>query len=573
MAALIHPMLVLLALLAALLMQSARAEAPPLVLDGSNSPALLDHSLEVLRDRTGKLSIEQIEQQPAAEFTPVVPGKSYTIDNGALWLRFDANIKSAAPHWRLTIPMPTLDDATLYYRDQDGQWVRQQAGDTRTISSRAQAGRYPVFDLSPETGKTVRYYLQIRHVRVPYSMLPRIVSDAQFVESRQNEHMLLGIYFGLAALAVLLSLGNALAYRDAAFGIFALYVAMFAGAQATYTGLAGLYVWPEWPQLNNAFGLLLLLLASATGLWFARTVIVPRRYSRALDVLMLTLMLLLPLAGLLDLLFSTPLSFLLLHLLIGMGMTALVLGVGLALFEGDRDTRWVALGFSPLLLATLLPLLRNLGVASSGFWTEYGRIIASAIEVPILFYGLHRRVSQSRNISARTTALRHADPLTGLHTSSVLLRKMRQSLATAERYQLPFALLMVNLANLGSLQKQHGRETADRAMVMAAARIRGVAQASDTVARVGDTQFALMMEGPVSVEAANDVATKLLASGLRSSNQLPGAEPLVFHIAVGHIGKGADVAVTQAEARLARMLQAVRTMDDGSRKAIRQVKF
>lgn len=573
MAALIHPMLVLLALLAALLMQSARAEVPPLVLDGNNSPALLEHSLEVLRDRTGQLSIEQIEQQPAAGFTPVVPGKSYTINNGALWLRFDVKIKSAAPHWRLTIPMPTLDDATLYYRDQDGQWVKQQAGDTRAMSSRAQAGRYPVFDISPQTAQTVRYYLQIRHVRVPYSMLPRIVSDAQFVESRQNGHMLLGIYFGLAALVIVLSLANALAYRDAAFGIFALYVAMFAGAQATYTGLAGLYAWPEWPQLNNAFGLLFLLLAAAAGLWFARTVIAPRRYSRALDVLMLTLMPLLPLAGLLDLLFASPLSFLLLHLMIGTGMAALVFGVGLALFEGDRDTRWVALGFFPVLLATLLPLLRNMGVTSSSFWTEYGRIIASAIEVPILFYGLHRRVSQSRNLSARTTALRHTDPLTGLHTASVLLQKMRQSLAMAERYQLPFALLMVNLANLASLQKQHGRETADRAMVMAAARIRGVAQASDTVARVGDAQFALMMEGPISAEAANDVATKLLASGLRSSSQLPDAEPLVFHIAVGHIGQDADVAASQAEARLAHMLQAVRTMNDGSRKAIRQVKF
>ena len=53
MAALIHPMLALLALLAALLVQPARAEAPPLVLDGNNSPALLEHSLEVLRDRTG----------------------------------------------------------------------------------------------------------------------------------------------------------------------------------------------------------------------------------------------------------------------------------------------------------------------------------------------------------------------------------------------------------------------------------------------------------------------------------------------------------------------------------------
>jgi len=564
--------LALLILLVAMAAQPLYAQsAAPLVLDQEVARVPLDASLGLLLDAGGQLTVEQIEQQPDLRFAPAVRGQHHLLGDGALWLRFDALVKSPAPHWRLTLPMPTLDDVTLYYRDPAGQWVRQQAGDTRPMSSWAQHGRYPVFDLSPEIGQSVRYYLQVRHARVPYSTLPRIVSNARFVESRQNEHLLLGIYFGLAGLVIVLALGNALACRDAAFGIFALYVALFAGAQATYTGLARLYAWPDWPGLNNACVTLLLLLSSATALWFARTVTTPRRYSRALDRLMLALMGLLPLAGVLDLLFSTPASFLMLNILGAVSMAALTLGVSLALFDGDRDTRWVALGFSPLLLATLLLLLRNLGLISSGFWTEYGRMVASAIEVPILFYGLHRRVSQSRNLSARTTALRHADPLTGLHSAKVLLHKMRLSLARAERCQRPCALLLVNLTNLARLQKQHGRETADRAMVMAAARIRGIAQAADTVARVGDTQFALLMEGPIRAEAANDVATRILASGLRPSHQLPNAEPLRFHIAIGHLGDTAHVA--EAEACLARMLQALQAMNDGSRKAIRLVKL
>ncbi len=564
--------LALLILLAATVTQPLYAQsASPLVLDQEVARVPLDASLGWLPDAGGRLTVEQIERQPDLRFAPVLHGQRHLLGDGALWLRFDALIKSPAPHWRLTLPMPTLDDVTLYYRDPAGQWVRQQAGDTLPMSSWAQHGRYPVFDLSPETGQSVRYYLQLRHARVPYSTLPRIVSNAQFTESRQNEHLLLGIYFGLAGLVIVLALANALACRDAAFGIFALYVTLFAGAQATYTGLARLYAWPDWPDLNNACVTMLLLLSSATALWFARTVTTPRRYSRALDRLMLALMGLLPLAGLLDLLLSTPASFLMLNLLGGVSMAVLTLGVGLALVDGDRDTRWVALGFSPLLLATLLLLLRNLGLLSSGFWTEYGRMVASAIEVPILFYGLHRRVSQSRNLSVRTTALRNTDPLTGLHSAPVLLHKMRLSLARAGCQQRSCALLLVNLTNLARLQKQHGRETADRAMVMAAARIRGIAQATDTVARVGDTQFALLMEGPIKAEAANDVATKILASGLKPSNQLPDAEPLHFHVAIGHLGDTAHAA--EAEACLARMLQALQAMNNGSRKAIRLVKL
>ena len=69
------------------------------------------------------------------------------------------------------------------------------------------------------------------------------------------------------------------------------------------------------------------------------------------------------------------------------------------------------------------------------------------------------------------------------------------------------------------------------------------------------------------------MATKILTSGLRLSNELPDSEILQFHIAVGHLGGASGVAPDESEACLLRMLQAVRDMDDGSGKAIRQVKL
>ena len=110
-------------------------------------------------------------------------------------------------------------------------------------------------------------------------------------------------------------------------------------------------------------------------------------------------------------------------------------------------------------------------------------------------------------------------------------------------------------------------------MVMAASRIRRVAHSTDTLARVGDSQFALLIDGPVNIDWVNDVATKILTSGLRPSHQLPDAEALTFHIVVGHISHDAGAPPRQAEAQLANMLQVVRAMNDGSGKAIRQVRL
>ncbi len=146
-------------------------------------------------------------------------------------------------------------------------------------------------------------------------------------------------------------------------------------------------------------------------------------------------------------------------------------------------------------------------------------------------------------------------------------------MATAKRYKLPFAVLLVNLGNFASLTRNQGREAAGRIIVTAATRIRGVAHSTDMLARVGDTHFALLLEGPISPKDANAVATKILASGLRPSDEMSDAEPLQFHIAVGHLDGAVGEAREDAGACLARMLQAVNSLNDGSGKAIRLVKL
>ncbi len=557
----------------------AHAQAPTpiagrsLTLDTDSRLERVDPGIDVLLDRSGALDIAQLEALADDAFRPLDRVKPYVLGNAALWMRFDASITNPAVRWRLVIPMPTLDEATLYYRNAAGQWVIQRAGDHLPRSAWAQRARYPVFDLANSTSQNVRYYLKVSQMRMPYSSPPQILSDAEYIESRQNEQMLLGFYFGFVCVLVGLALFNAASCKDAAFAIFALQALLFACAQAVLSGLAGLYVWPQTPELNDSANVMFNLCAAAASLWFARAVCTPMRYSLFFDRLMQALIVLLPLVGIADVWLSTRASFIALNLVVFLALIALLVGIGVGLIERDRDTRWVALGFSPLLISALLLLARNLGMMSAGFETDYGRILAAIIGSPILFYGLWRRASQSRDLTARATSLRNADPLTGLHVTKVLLGKLRKSLATGERYHLPFALLVINLANLASLQKHHGREAADRAMVMAASRIRGIAHATDTVARVGDAQFALLLEGPLDADSANDVATRILASGLRPSNQLPDAEPLQFHIAVGHMGRNAMVSGGRAEARLSDMLQTVLAMNDGSGKAIRLVRF
>ena len=245
--------------------------------------------------------------------------------------------------------------------------------------------------------------------------------------------------------------------------------------------------------------------------------------------------------------------------------------IGVSLFEGDRDARWIAAGFMPILLATLFPLLRNFGLLNSSFLTENALILGSTIEAPVLFYGLLRRLTRRNEPNARELALRGIDPLTGLASQRVLLEKLDQTFRIAERYGGPCVLMVINLSNLAVLREQHGREVSDRALVLAASRIRKSVQATDTVARVGESQFALLMTARMNIDSANEVATRIVTSGLRGSSQWPEADPLHFHIAIGYMAEVAKMTPGQPEACLTRMLQAASEINDGSAKTIRRI--
>jgi diguanylate cyclase (GGDEF)-like protein len=530
----------------------------------------LEPALRLLLDPTGQLTQDQVEALPDASFSVAAPGKSYLLGRGAAWLVFDAVSNSADTNWRLVVPLPGADSVELFYRGQDGQWVTQQAGDRRAISEWTQPGRYPVFSLSQRTGEQVRYFVKIEHVQAPYSTLPQIMSDAQLFTTMLSEHILLGAYFGLALLVVVLALANTFTYRDAGFGTYSLYIALFILAQGVLTGVAGLYWWPELPVLNSSVPLAISL-ATAAATWFVRTMVVPKRAFRSLDIAMLILIVLTPLAGLFSMLLQDQLTYSVFNLMLLINMTLLLVVVLVAVLTGGKHSRWIAYGFAPVLLAALAPVLRNYRVIESSFWTEYALLIGSAIEIPLLFYGLYLRMAQERGINLRTKELRYVDPLTGIYTAQVISKKLKQLLDPDTRFPRPYVLLAVDLTNCAELEKKYNRETADRALVMAAARIRSVTRSADTVARIGDAQFALLIVDPVSLAEANDLATKILAAGLRATNELPESEPLRFNIALGH---GHDISVTSsADAVLQQLLAALKEMNNGSRKAIRTVAF
>ena len=546
------------------------AWAQPIVLADGAAAADLDGRAEFWEEPGQSLTVQQVEAQAAGLPWQVrAAGQQHRLDGRALWLRFTAEVRDP-DRWYVTVGSSGIDRVQLFHRDPSGRWVTQEAGDSRPVSRWPVPGRVPTFELQAAAGTPVTYWMRIEHERVDFATQVRLVSQAQLLADREGEQFLLGAYFGLSALLAVVALANAALHRDRYFAAYAVYLLVFSAGQAAYLGVGSQHLWDQWLWWNATSTFLLPGLSASAALWFVQVVTEPARFSRALNVTVGLFIAVLLLVAALDTVF--PSRGLLLARLV---LTAIALGLVVLLIAlvwvraDDPDIRIIALGFVPVLVMALFPIARGLGLIPNSSFTRYGLAIGAAIEMPILFYALSLRGSRRREAQLRASALPRTDALTGLADRRSLVQRLEAALTRARNQKHPCALLVARLSNQDAIAAAHGREMVDRALVVTASHLRRAATDIDLAARVGDREFALLVEGPTTPDIANDRAQQIVASGLRRSTALPPDLTLRLQVVVAMLPDQQP----DAAASLQWVLAALALVRPDSRKQIRALNF
>ncbi|HYF41215.1 MAG TPA: 7TM diverse intracellular signaling domain-containing protein [Ramlibacter sp.] len=561
-------------LLLGLGMGTAMAQPPAgpgtIQLTATHQAVPLEGRVRYWLDTEARKTADQVEA--AGESLPWAvrqPGQQLRIDGQALWMQFEAST-SGPMRWFLALASSGLDRAQMFYRDASGRWVVLEAGDTRPVSQWPVPGRVPTFELSPEVNKPVRYLLRVEHSRFDFAVPMTLYSQSMLLEVREREQFLLGAYFGLAALIAFVTIANALIFRDRNFAAYGVYVVLLSLGQAAYLGVGAQHLWDTWLRWNQLATFLLPGLGSAAALWFVQGVTEPARFSRALDHAVKALIAALVAAVLADAFVpsrTTVMVALVLMLAAVLMVAALIV---LVWTQGeDPSIRLIALGFLPVLIAALFPVARGLNLIPNSALTRYGLTIGSALEMPILFYALALRGSRRREAQLRASALPHTDALTGLADARSLLQRLDAALARARSQKHPCALLGVKIANHDAIGAEYGREVLERALVVAGAHVRRAATDIDMAARVGEREFALLLEGPTTTEAATGRAQQIVASGLRQAQALPSGVLVKFQVVVALLPEQAH----DAPASLQWLLAGLAAMRADSRKQIRPLNF
>lgn len=484
-------------------------------------------------DAGGQTGIDAVAQLAPESFQPVAGAAPFDVGRGALWLRYELPALDAGRRWYLLVEGPAfINRATLHQRDSAGAWQAQHAGDRLAMSQWAQPDLTPRFALDPAGGGAAARTVWLRLENFPAALNPGLtLLDEQQVEQRRNATLLgMGAYLGFGLLVMFLGLVHVRLYTDRAFVPYMGYVGCMLAFQTAYTGLGALFFWPEWPRWNDAAPALFMLWLTASGIWFVREVSALHRLSRRLNRLALRWAQFGLVYPIVYLLFTGPATLAVLNLY---GLLSVLLSVGLCVWawrKGETYAGWMALGFAPLHLAYPFAALRTAGVLADGWITQYAVLIGSALEIPILLYILHRRAKDFNENRARMRALDSTDPLTGLPIVPVLLLRLGDALRRARRNRGHCGLALVELANHHELVAEEGRPLGDRALVVAASQLTSIVKDVDTVCRVADNRFAVLLESARRPELLQVFAPHIVAKGLAQTPALPAHLSLRYRV-------------------------------------------
>ncbi|CAA9390298.1 MAG: sensor histidine kinase [uncultured Ramlibacter sp.] len=482
-----------------------------LTLDPAAGEAALGSSGEAFIDASGEAVVETIATDSGIPWSITRPGAIYPLRTGAaLWFRFTLAEPDDSERWYLEVPYPAVNLVTLYAADREGNWTSQSAGDKLPVAAWPLPHRHPVLPVLLSPGAPQQFYVRVEN---PHSFSAPLLftSERQLVRQEQRASLILGMYFGLAGLAVLLAVLAGGSLRDSTFGWYALIVLLMGLTQASMTGVAGLHLWPNLPRWNDASAMVLPLAAVSGLLWFFSAVVSLRQRSRRLHRWLAAVSVICLLGAAANLVVDPVWRVRLLApgiiIAIGAGVSALIW----ALRRGDRHAGWLLAGMTPVLAGSAFPLARAAGLIPVSFWTTHAMQIGIAIELPVLLAVLIARSQDRRENIRRLHGLPRTDPATGLVNGEVFEERLERLISRSERLKHQSVVLLIDIANVDQIRRDFDRRSAEEMPLRVAGRLLSAAREIDSVARVSDHRFGMLVEGPLTADEAAAVGPKVVA--------------------------------------------------------------
>jgi len=256
----------------------------PVVLHNNTESASLSGHLDILEDKTGKLTITDVSSPATAKlFRPdrrAVP--NFGMKTSVYWVRFTiGNDAAAEKRWLLELDFPHMDYLDLYVPSAWGGFDLMQAGDMRLMSIRKFRHRNPVFPVFIDGPAGTTYYLRIDaggRTIVPLTLW----SPEAFSRMDNRRGLIDGCYFGAMMVMIAYNFFIFLSLRDRNYLYYILEIFFFTLYMFLVKGFLIDFVSGEMPLINNYAGIFAAPVILA-GLVFCRNFLATERNAPFID--------------------------------------------------------------------------------------------------------------------------------------------------------------------------------------------------------------------------------------------------------------------------------------------------
>ena len=130
-----------------------------------------------------------------------------------------------------------------------------------------------------------------------------------------------------------------------------------------------------------------------------------------------------------------------------------------------------------------------------------GNLDQTSHEVISVFLGQLSAVTQSKLLMRELEKMANMDGLTGVYNRSFFDQEHMQAIANANRYHIPFAIIMIDVNELKAVNDYYGHERGDEMIVRVAHLLKEVCRKTDIAARIGGDEFAALMPSTTLAQA------------------------------------------------------------------------
>ena len=460
---------------------------------------------------------EDVDTSSTIAWAATLPRGIYPLKAGqVLWIRFTVPPAPDEERWVLEIPYPALDRASLYSKDKAGQLGEQRAGDLTAVNQWPTPHRHPLLAVQFNAEEPTRYLLRIENAQ-GFSAPLRFITQRRALLGEQQTSLFLGFYFGIALLGLLTGLICFVWLRERAYLYYSATCALVGLTLAALSGAAALHLWPNSPVWAD-------ISLSILGVWTLMSVVFLNagvvslaQRSRVLNWLVLATVA----TGLaLSVLLATTPSALRLTLFVPylVLVSAVLVGINFwAWRHGDRFGGWLLLAAVPFAAGWGIANARYMGWLPLSILTEQSGLATMALQLPIFLTALILRSKGSSQTRSRMTGLQRIDPATGLLNEYVFGERLLRYGARAQRLEHHSAIMLIDLINIEQIQRDYGRRAADQLPVRVASRLLSTIRDIDSVARLSERRFGILVEGPISPQEAASLGPRIIARCLMPS--------------------------------------------------------